>query len=171
MAPWLTWVFGVVLVTTESALLAAAGWTVGGLMSGVGTAVLVGSRRSFVTGAGIVAALLLPIEWVSGVPGGLASVGVVAVFLAVGAVRHRLPKRWGPTQVIVGTVLGALYPLTIWLAATLVMPRSNISIAILAESIPGLAGLAVFLALGGSAMSWLDSLFERAGTSSPGAWS
>mgnify|MGYP006290399895 CR=1 FL=1 len=171
MAPWLTWLFGVALVTMESALLATTGWTVGGLMSGVGIAVLVGSRRPFVTGAGIMAALLLPIEWLSGVPGGLASVGVVSVFLAVGAVRNRLPKRWGPTQVIVGTVLGALYPLTIWVAATLVMPRSNITVAILYESIPGLAGLAVCLAVAGSLMSRLDSALERAGSSSPGAWS
>jgi hypothetical protein len=171
MPPWLTWVFGVAMITLESALLAAAGWTVGGLMSGVGMAVLVGARRPFIVGAGIMGALLIPIEWISGVPGGLAAVGVVAVFLAVGTVRNRLPKRWGPTQVIVGTVIGCLYPLAIWLSATLVMPRSDISIAIVAESIPGLAGLAVFLAVGGACMGWLDSLFERTGASAPGAWS
>lgn len=166
MPPWLTWLVAVGVVSSESVLLGTLGVEWICLQTGIGVAAFLGAEREFTEGAMVLAALILPFEWLAGTPEGVYGLGLVAVYFAMQLVRNRLPRSWGATHVLAGTAAGALHPFVVWLSAALVAPSSDVNVAILWRSLPSLVGLALFLWAGGKLLERMDGFFERSTGSS-----
>lgn len=163
MPPWLTWFVGIGVVTLESTLLEALGFGTFGFQTAIGFTAVLAMERNFVMGAGILAALIVPIEWIAGAPQGFYGLGLVGVFFAVSVVSSRLPAEWSMMHLLTGVVAGFVHPVVVWSAMGLLAPRSAVGLGIVGASVPSAVGLALFLWGFGPAFRRLDGFFDRSG--------
>ncbi len=97
-----------VVMVVEGAILQAFSIDQWALQTPLVLVMIIGLEREFVTGALIVAALLVPIEWFVAGAYGIYSAGLVAVFVAMHLFRPNLQKQWGIARAVVagGVALG-----------------------------------------------------------------
>src|SRR5690554_900379 len=83
------------ILVGESAFLAAFGVDGWSFQSAVLVTIFLALRRDFLSGSLILAALLLPIEWLVVAPAGYYALSLVVVFLALQLVRGSIQSDWG----------------------------------------------------------------------------
>lgn len=105
----IVWAMALVVMMAESVLLeafSAPGWAV---QTPLAVAIYLGLDREFVSGGLILLALFVPVEWLVGGVFGVYSLGLVAVFFAMRALRSNLQTVWGVARGIVAAVAVPLH--------------------------------------------------------------
>ncbi|MFW5966391.1 MAG: hypothetical protein ACOCV2_02680 [Persicimonas sp.] len=124
MPGWLTWLVALALLVLESAVSAAFGIDTFVIQTPVLITLFLAFRREFATGALVLVALLLPIEWLVVAPGGYYSLGLVVVFLLLYAARGYVDSKWGGTQVLLAVLAVGFHAAIMAGAMWLVEPGS-----------------------------------------------
>lgn len=154
MPGWLTWLLAMGALIMESALLAALGVDSWSLQTAVALTMFLALRREFVTGALILAGLLVPIEWLVGGPPGYYSLSLVAVYFLLRLARGSIESEWGFSQAVLALFTVGVQTGVMVLALLLFHPNARLIYALLWGAIPG--------AIGAAAVAWpLGALFTR----------
>lgn len=161
MPAWLTWLYGFLLVTAESAVLGTVGFDSFCFQSGLIFAILLGLRREFIPGALTLAASIPVIEWYAGGPAGLYGFGLCFVFLALQSVRSWLPRDWGAMHFGAGASAAALHAILVAAAASVLGVPGGIAAAVLWSLPLGLVGVLVGLWPAQWLLARGDAMFEQ----------
>ncbi len=154
MPGWLTWLLAMAALLLESALLAAVGVDGWSLQTAVALTMFLALRRNFVSGALILACLLVPIEWLVGGPSGYYSLSLVVVFFLLRLARGSIESEWGFSQAMLAMVTVGVQTGVMVLMFLLFQPNSRLIYALLWGAIPG--------AIGAALVAWpLGALFTR----------
>lgn len=115
MPGWLIWIAGIAIATIEVVCLDTLGWYLGSLHTPLAIVVLLAVYRSFEAGATILAALLLPFEWLAAAPPGYYSLGLVVTFLTIYALQRRVRTDQGAFDRFAVGGAALLHPLVVGL--------------------------------------------------------
>lgn len=160
MPAWLTWLFGFVLVTGESALLGAVGFESFCIQSGLIFAILLGLRREFIPGAWTLAASIPVIEWYVGGPVGMYGFALGIVFIALQSFRTWLPRDWGPMHFGAGAAAVLLHALIVAGMASMLSVPGGVGAAVLWSLPVGVFGVVVGLWPAQWLLARGDAMFE-----------
>lgn len=160
MPAWLTWLVAMGILVGESAFLAAFGVDDWSFQSAVLLTIFLALRRDFLSGALILVALLLPIEWLVVAPAGYYALSLVVVFLALQLVRGSIQSDWGLSQVLVAIAAVLVQTVALWVFLVLLEPEANFSQALLWGGLRGTLAAGVLAGPLGALLTGLDRLVE-----------
>lgn len=164
MPGWLTWMTAMGLLVLEAAVLAAFGIESWSMQTPLVLTIFLALRREFVGGALVLAALVIPIEWLAGGGGGYFSLGLVMVFLALQLVRGIIDSDWGFSQAILAMCAAGVHTLVMAAAILLLDYHAGVLEAVLWGAIPGGVAAAVLVWPLGALLSRIDGALDpRAG--------
>lgn len=170
MPAWLTWLIGLGVLLLESAILAAVGVDGFALQTAVALTIFLALRRDFVTGALILAGLLIPIEWLVVGPPGYYALSLVVVFFLLQLARGSIESEWGLSQAILAMFTVAVQTGVMALAMLLFEPGAELFEALFWGIVPGAIAAAVVAWPLGALLSRLDrALDPRSGRSRLGS--
>jgi ABC-type cobalt transport system substrate-binding protein len=143
MPAWLTWFVAMGVLVLESALLSVFGIDGWALQTAVALTIFLALRRDFVSGALILAALLVPIEWLVVGPFGYYSLSLVVVFFVLQLARGNIQSEWGLSQAVLAIFTVALQTAIMALALLMLDPHAGLMESLLWGAVPGAIGAAV----------------------------
>ncbi len=156
MPAWLLWPLGALLLASEGVVLRACGVSGWSVQVAIVLTAYVALRREVVPGALILALWMPLMEWTTGGPTGMYSLGLVAVYGALRLPRRLLERRWGVGHAFLCALAAPLHHLTLAGYLLVTRPSSPMLKPILASAplsalITGLGGLLI-----GGAIARLD---------------
>jgi hypothetical protein len=143
MPGWLTWLVAIGVLVLESALLSAFGVDGWALQTAVALTIFLALRRNFVSGALILAALLVPIEWLVVGPSGYYAFSLVGVFFVLQLARGNIQSEWGLSQAVLAMFTVALQTGMMALALVVLDPHAAVMESLLWGAMPGALGAAL----------------------------
>ena len=126
MATAVTFLLAVAIMLAESVLLEVFGVTQFSIQSGIIIAVYLGARRDFVSGGLLLAALLIPMEWLAAGLGGYYITRVVAAFFLSALASDSLQGVWGLAHVLLAVVATLLHLVVVSGVILLLEPQSSV---------------------------------------------
>lgn len=154
MPAWLTWLVAMGILVLESGFLAAFGADGWSFQTAVLLTIFLALQRDFFSASLILAALLLPIEWLAVAPAGYYALSLVGVFFVLQLVRGSIQSDWGLSQVLVAVAAVLLQTVVLWLSLVILEPEAELSQAVLWGGLKG--------ALAAGALAWpLGALLTR----------
>ncbi|AWV89048.1 hypothetical protein [Bradymonas sediminis] len=160
MPAWLTWLVAMGILVLEGGFLAAFGIDGWSFQTAVLLTIFLALRRDFVSGCLILAALLVPIEWLAVAPSGYYSLSLVVVFFALQLVRGSIQSDWGLSQVLVATVAVLLQTVALWFFLVIMEPEAALGEALLWGGLHGAAAAAGLAWPLGALLTRFDRLVE-----------
>lgn len=156
MPSWLTWLVALGVLVLESALLAAFGVDGWSLQTAVALTMFLALRRDFVGGALVLAALLIPIEWLVVGPPGYFALSLVFVFFALQLARGNIQSDWGFSQALLAIVTVGVQTAVMAVALLILEPQTVLLESLLWGAIPGALGAALVVWPLGKLLTRLD---------------
>jgi ABC-type cobalt transport system substrate-binding protein len=160
MPVWLTWLVALGVLVLESALLSAFGVDGWALQTAVALTIFLALRRDFVSGAVVLAALLVPIEWLVVAPPGHYALSLVVVFFVLQLARGNIQSEWGLSQAVLAMFTVVLQTGMMALGMVVVEPHAGIMEALLWGAVPGAVGAALVVWPLGVVLTRIDRMVD-----------
>lgn len=160
MPAWLTWLVAMGILVLESAALAVFGVQSGAFQAAVLLTIFLALRRDFLSGSLILAALLVPIEWLVVAPAGYYALSLVVVFFALQLVRGSIQSDWGLSQVLVAVVVVLIQTASMGFLLMVFEPGVELTDALFWGALQGAMGAGIVAWPLGALLTRLDRLVE-----------
>lgn len=160
MPVWLTWLVALGVLVLESALLSVLGMDGFIMQTAIVLTMFLGLRRDFVAGAIVLAALLVPIEWLVVGPMGYYSLGLVVLFFVFQLTRDHVDSEWGLSQILLAVFAVLLHTAVVGLSILFLEADSRLAQSVGWAAPAGVLGAALTVWPLGLLMSRLDRMLD-----------